>query len=341
MKKYRKPIRWIFVILVVLFLCRVLVFQIYRVPDFRMASTLLPGDRVLVNKVKTGLRFPNTIIGFPGAGAPYADVLRIPYFRLPGMRKFQRQDIIFYNNPAGSDIPVDRKRLGVSRLVGLPGDTVLIWDKQLYINRLKVDPPKEGRQEYRVVTKGKAVETSFLKKHTLEQPRLVAEIGIYDFDLSQEARIEIEKLADVSNVRSTKQFVGDSKQDFYPPSFFFLWNRDQYGPLVVPKKGATVVLELKTVDLYRDIIETHEGHSLIVDFKGIQIDGQPADEYTFKKDYCFVLDDSRDNPGDSRKIGFIPVDHIIGTGKRVLWSGQSKYDYIRRLQPGRILHGVK
>ncbi len=177
-----------------------------------------------------------------------------------------------------------------------------------------------------------------MKQFSLEQPRMVAEIGIFDFDLSLEASKEIEKQPGVSNVRATKQFVGDSKQDYYPPSFFFLWNRDQYGPLVVPKKGATIILELKTVDLYRDIIETHEGHNLIVDFKGIQIDGQPAAEYTFKKDYYFVLDDNRDNPSDSRKIGFIPLDHIVGTGKRVIWSGQSKYDYIRRLQPGRILH---
>ena len=306
-----------------------------------MASTLLPGDRVIVNKFVTGIRLPISWIGLPGINAPYVNSLNLPYARLPRFRDFRRQDVVAFNFPAGSDVPLDRKRLQVSRIVGLPGDTILVWDKQLYVNRTKIDPPTLSREEFRVVTSGSEIPETFLREFSIEKPRTIAEVGIYDMDLSREAREAVEKIDIVTNVRPTKQFVGDSKQDYYPPSFFFLWNRDQYGPLVVPSKGTTVQIELKNVDLYRDIIETHEKHEIVIDFKGIQIDGIPASEYTFKKDYYFVMDDNRDNPADSRRIGFIPKDHLLGVCHRIVWSGQNKYDYIKSIQAKRFFKSVR
>jgi signal peptidase I len=305
-----------------------------------MASTIMPGDRVLVNKFRAGCRLPVSIIGLPGPRAPYADLFRLPYLRLPALKKIQRQDVIAFNSPAGSDIPLDRKKILISRLVGLPGDTVLVWDKQLYINRGPVTPSEDGRMEYRVVTKGKEIGEDFLKEFRIEKPRLVADIGIYDFDLTPEAKASLEKNDMVETVRSTKQYAGDTKGDYYPPSPFYAWNRDQFGPLIVPAKGARIAIEIKTVDLYRDIIEVHEGHELIVDFRGVSIDGKISTEYTFSKDYCFVMDDNRDNPQDSRKIGFIPMDHVLGVSHRILWNGKKQYDYLKKIQPDRILKRI-
>jgi signal peptidase I len=327
-KKISRSWKWALIFAAVILAFRILFFQAYKVPDFRMASTLLPGDRVLVNKFVAGLRIKSSALG-------------ISYFRLPALKKFDRQDVVVFNQPSGADEPIERKKRKVGRIVGLPGDTVLIWDKQLYINRGKVDPPAKGRQEFRVVAKGQNYQEEFLRKYNIEKPRMVADIGIYDYDLSPEAKEYLEKQPEVSNVRSTKQYVGDSKQDYYPPSSFYLWNRDQYGPLIVPSKGSTVKVEIKNIDLYRDIIETHEGHDISVDFYGVKIDGNLVNEYTFEKDYFFVLDDNRDNPSDSRKVGFIPLDHLIGKTKWVVWSGQGKYDYIKRFHLNRTFKRIR
>jgi signal peptidase I len=328
MKKYIKPLQWGLIFLAVVLIFRIFLFQTYKVPDFKMASTLLPGDRVLVNKIVPGARIKSSALG-------------IRYSRLPAIKKFGRQEIVVFNQPSGADKPIETKKKMIGRIVGLPGDTVLIWDKQLYINRTKVDPPVNGRQEYRVVSRDQKYSEEFLRKFDIEKPRTVADIGIYDFDLSNAAKEYLEKQPEVSNVRSTKQFVGDSKQDYYPPSSFFMWNRDQFGPLVVPSKEATVKVEIKNIDLYRDIIEIHEGHDITVDFYGVKIDGNLVTEYTFQKDYFFVLDDNRDNPSDSRKIGFIPKDHLIGKVRWVIWSGQHKYDYIKSLHLNRIFKRIR
>jgi len=340
-KKSRRILRWSLIVLAVCLFIRIFLYQTVKVQDFHMASTIMPGDRILVNKFKAGYRFPVSIVGLPGPRAPYADWFRLPDIRFPAIKKLKRQDVIVFNHPIGADVPVDRKKLVVSRLVGLPGDTLLIWDKQLYINRKVVPPPETGRSEFRIVMRGEKIGDEFHKDYRIEKPRLINDIGVYDYDLTPEAKAFLENNDKIEAIRPIKLSIGDSKEGYYPQSSFYLWNRDQFGPLVVPSKGATVKLEIKTVDLYREIIEVHEGHELLVDFRGIRIDGLPVAEYTFEKDYYFVLDDNRDNPQDSRKIGFIPRNHILGVSGRILWNGTKQYDYLPGTEPGRILKRIR
>jgi signal peptidase I len=316
-------------------------YQVVPVKDFHMASTLLPGDRVIVDKFRSGLRLPISVIGLPGTDAPYADGIRLPYMRLPAIIKLKRQDVVVFNHPVGSDRPIDRKRLMISRIIGLPTDTVLIRDKVITVNNQPVSPPELARVEYRVVTEGQPIDPAFIRKYRIENPRLVADIGIYDADLPAAAAEELKKMKGISTVRETRHFLGDPSTGYYPLSGFFLWNRDQYGTLRVPAKGMTVGIDVKTIDFYRPIIETHEGHDVMVDFSGVHIDGALTTSYTFEKNYFFMLGDNRDNPNDSRKIGFIPEDHVLGVARRVLWSGQNDFDYIGKFHPGRILKGIR
>jgi signal peptidase I len=98
------------------------------------------------------------------------------------------------------------------------------------------------------------------------------------------------------------------------------FNEDNLGPLVIPKAGVEVPLTAATISTYWDVIE-HEGHSVAVRGDSeILVDGQPATTYRVAKDYYFVMGDNRDNSLDSRFLGFVPADRLVGKAFMVYWS---------------------
>jgi signal peptidase I len=99
------------------------------------------------------------------------------------------------------------------------------------------------------------------------------------------------------------------------------WNEDNYGPLVVPKKGMTIPLNLYNVDQWRTTIDRENGRR-VVDIKdnSVVIDGKPVTSYTFKKDYFFMMGDNRDDSLDSRFWGFVSRDAVVGEAFITLFS---------------------
>jgi signal peptidase I len=325
---WKRLIKWTLVILALAFLTRIFACQTTKVNNHEMATTILAEDRLVISKLLTGSRFPISILGLPGADKAYIDKVLIPYFRFPALRKFRINDVIAFNDPRLGDKPIDRKPLIISRIVALPGDTVIVWDKNLYINREIIEPPKSVRREYRVFTDGSEIPDSFLRKYHVEKPDKInietadsdARIGVWDVVLDTIAYQELSSLSIIKQIRGQKMNAGDSSMGYWPHSSFYRWNRDQMGPLIVPYKGLTVDIDINSIDQFRDLIENHEKNELLVDFRGVFINGQETSSYTFTKDYYFVLDDNRDNPNDSRIIGYIPDDHILGRVKRILHS---------------------
>lgn len=98
-------------------LIRTFVVEAFRIPTGSMEDTLLVGDFLLVNKAVYGAQVPGT-------------ALRLPAFDDP-----QRGDVIVFLPPHEPD------KNYVKRLVGLPGDTVAMRDKVLYVNGDAVDEP--------------------------------------------------------------------------------------------------------------------------------------------------------------------------------------------------------
>jgi signal peptidase I len=97
------------------------------------------------------------------------------------------------------------------------------------------------------------------------------------------------------------------------------WNEDNYGPIVIPKKGDVIALSAENYSRWDTFIK-REGHKPELVNGAVRVDGKDAPTYTVERDYVFGMGDNRDNSLDSRFWGFIPKESVIGTPLIVYWS---------------------
>ncbi len=301
----------------------------YVVKSQRMEKTLLKGDYIFVNKLSTGARLPVTIVSVPFFGNIYSTIIQLPYMRLPGFSKVKINDIVVFNYPKTIDPPIDKKEVMVKRCVALPGDTVIIDNKKIIINNIELAEKPTMQFNYRVVTNGNLLDNSFLQKFNITEGGIVSDIGIYDFALTREIADTVLAQANVDFVRELKEFSGENSSLYFPSSLIYNWNKDNFGPLFVPKKGSTIKLNHITFYLYRFIIEHYEGKKISKKNNVVFIDGKPTQKFTFEHNYYFMADDNRDNANDSRYWGFVPESHLIGKAGRVWLSVDKANNTVR------------
>lgn len=128
---FRDWTSFLFTLVIMVFFIRVTTVEAFRIPTGSMENTLLVGDFLLVNKFVYGIRTPDWL------GIPFTDVgFSVPSYRFPGPRKVQQGDIIVFKYPK------DRTLNYIKRCVAIPGQTVEVRDKQLYVDgELFENPP--------------------------------------------------------------------------------------------------------------------------------------------------------------------------------------------------------
>jgi len=230
--------------------------------------------------------------------------------------------------------PVDKRENYIKRCIALPGDTLSIVDQQVYINGVKGKNPKGMQYNYSITTNG--VPIAERKLHELR----ISDEDIQIFyrnqgilPLTEETAAAIGKFPNVKEVRKTLYQSGEWEPNIFPFDHrHYPWNVDQFGPLYIPKAGATVKLNMVTLPLYSRIIEIYEGNTLEVKDSVILVNGKPANKYTFQQNYYWMMGDNRHNSADSRYWGFVPEDHIVGKAVFVWLS----LDKDRTLTEGKI-----
>ncbi len=323
----------------------------------------------------TPLSFPfvHHTMPFSETKKSFSEAIKWPYHRLKGLRGIRRNDVVVFNFPAGDTVllenqaatyydvlrgyeesfgkgegrkrlnekytvitrPVDKRENYIKRCVAIPGDSLEVRDGQVWVNGEPQEPIPGLQFQYVVQT------SSPFTQYALEKLGVTEYSGngsVYYMWLTDEAA---RKVRESKNVIMVRRYVYAPNTDVFPQWEESRWSQDNYGPIWIPKKGATVQLTMENLPLYERIIGTYEGHDLDVRDSRIYIDGQPADSYTFSMDYYWMMGDNRHNSADSRFWGFVPEDHIVGKASFVWLSLDANKSFPSNIRWERLFRKVR
>ena len=115
-KLLKEYIEALILALILALIIRAFVIQAFKIPSGSMKNTLLIGDHLLVNKFIYGIHIPFSDYVIPIKDPRHGDIIVFEY-------------------------PEDPEKDFIKRIIGVPGDTIEIRDKEVYRNSEKLVEP--------------------------------------------------------------------------------------------------------------------------------------------------------------------------------------------------------
>ncbi len=333
--------------------------QAFVIPTPSMENSLLVGDYLFVSKIhygpltpRTPLQFPLTHQKFWGTEIPsYLPWIQLPSYRLPGISEVKREDVVVFNVPPkylndGIDYPIDLKTNYVKRCVGVPGDRVEVRNRQVFANGLPLGNPVNMKFSYLVSAKDEINKRNLIKLGLDTDDytflgRSAEDKAIYKMLLTREQVDRVKSKPYIIALEDDYSTHVGPDERIFPSVKGTTWNGDNYGPIVIPKKGMKIAVNDSTLAFYGETIQLYE-HNKSIAIKGdrLTVDGREVGEYTFRQDYYFMMGDNRHDSWDSRYWGFVPADHIVGKALFIWCSINHEGDLLHKIRWSRLFNVV-
>ena len=348
-------------------------FEAYTIQTPSMEHSLLVGDYLFVSKLHYGPRTPQTPLQVPlthqtiwgSSLKSYSDLIQLPSYRLPGFSEVKNNDVVVFNVPFEAEHPADLRTNYIKRCIAIAGDVLEVKQGQVFINGKPAKNYPEMQSSYFLQVPGNDDLAADFKQYgvvnydTPEGTPYQADTDLYgrgyEVHMTQAAYEFFKKQPYVKGIVDLKtppnqperqQVFPNNPDSPYsqplanPP--FPTWNKDNYGPLQIPKEGQTVQLTPQNSPQYQKIILRYEhNEGMSVDANGqILQNGQPLKSYTFKQDYYFMMGDNRHNSLDSRFWGFVPADHIVGKAVLIWLSVDPHASFFQKVRWNRLFNLV-
>jgi signal peptidase I len=229
--------------------------------------------------------------------------------------------------------PVDKRENFIKRCVAIAGDTLEVRKGIVYINGRMNDIPAGAESNYILETNGQPLDPDQMRENygIREEAGELRQFGNtqYEIFLTADQAKEFSKLPFVKNLQPVvftypeyNQQVGGA--DIFPnDTSCCKWTIDQYGPLYIPAKGATIDLNEANYKKYERVIRTYEGNAFQELNGKYLLNNKEVTTYTFKQNYYWLMGDNRHNSLDSRYWGFVPEDHVVGKAWMIFFSWEN------------------